>query len=89
MLARENQLFGCARLKPSQGSVPAGLTLASDSSFCFQCKEGPGLVLRRPIEITALTGMYGPPQSCKRKTKNGSWSAPMYSAFSGVSDSGP
>ncbi len=37
----------------------------------------------------ALTGMYGPTQSCKRKTKNGSWSAPMYSAFSGVSDSGP
>src|SRR5882724_885845 len=36
-----------------------------------------------------LIGMYGPPQSCKRKTKNGSWSAPMYSAFSGVSDSGP
>jgi hypothetical protein len=33
--------------------------------------------------------MYGPPQSCKRKTKNGSWSALMYSAFSGVSDSEP
>jgi len=36
-----------------------------------------------------IIGMYGPPQSCKRKTKNGSWSAPMYSAFSGVIDSGP
>src|ERR1700730_19239426 len=36
-----------------------------------------------------LIGMYGPPQSCKRKTKDGSWSAPMYSALSGVSDSGP
>ena len=36
-----------------------------------------------------LLDMYGPPQSCKRKTKNGSWSAPMYSAFRGVSDSGP
>src|SRR6266851_9037560 len=33
---------------------------------------------------TSLHAMYGPPQSCKRKTKNGSWSAPMYSAFSGV-----
>jgi hypothetical protein len=33
--------------------------------------------------------MYGPPQSCKRKTNIGSWSAPMYSAFSGVVDSGP
>ena len=39
--------------------------------------------------LTRLPEMYGPPQSCKRKTKNGSWSAPMYSAFSGVSDSGP
>ncbi len=36
-----------------------------------------------------VIGMYGPPQSCKRKTKDGSWSAPMYSAFGGVSDSGP
>jgi hypothetical protein len=45
-----------SRRKPSQGSVPAGLTLASDSSFCFQCKEGSGFVLRRPIEITAFIG---------------------------------
>src|SRR6267143_1102693 len=29
--------------------------------------------------------MYGPPQSCNRKAKNGSWAAPMYSAFGGVS----
>jgi len=34
------------------GSVPAGLTLASDSSFCFQCNVGSILVLRRPIETT-------------------------------------
>ncbi len=54
MLARENQLFGCGRLKPSQGSVPASLTLTSDFGFCFQCQEGSSLVLRRPIEITAL-----------------------------------
>ena len=33
--------------------------------------------------------MYGPPRSCKRKTKNGGWSAPMYSSFGGVRDSGP
>src|SRR5580692_2264960 len=56
MLARENHPFGCARLKPSQASVPAGLTLASHSSFCFQCQAGSSLVLRRPIETTALTG---------------------------------
>src|SRR3984885_4645228 len=53
MLARENHPFGCARLKPSQASVPAGLTLASDFSFCFQCQAGSNLVLRRPIETTA------------------------------------
>ena len=33
--------------------------------------------------------MYGPPPSCKRKSELGSWSAPMYSAFSGVNDSWP
>jgi hypothetical protein len=40
-------------------------------------------------EKQGIIGMYGPPQCCKRKTKNGIWSAPMYSAFSGVNDSGP
>jgi hypothetical protein len=54
MLARENHLFGCTRSKPSQGSVPAGLTLMSDFSFCFQCQADSSLVLRRPIEITAF-----------------------------------
>src|ERR1700675_257959 len=38
---------------------------------------------------TRFFPMYGPPQSCKRKMINGSWSAPMYSALNGVSDSGP
>jgi len=56
MLARENHPFGCARLKPSQASVPVGLTLASDFSFCFQCQAGFNLVLRRPIEPTRVTG---------------------------------
>src|SRR5271156_3958353 len=58
MLPREYRLFGCTRPKPRQGSVPAGLTLASDSGLCFQCKGGSSLVLRRPIEITALTRRY-------------------------------
>src|SRR6202521_1391314 len=31
--------------------------------------------------ISPVIGMYGPPQSCKRKTNNGSWSALMYSAL--------
>jgi hypothetical protein len=57
MLAWENHLFGCARPKPSQGSVPVGLTLTSDLGICFQCQVGSCLVLRRPIEITGLTGV--------------------------------
>jgi hypothetical protein len=58
MLAREHHPFGCARLKPSLASVPAGLTLASDFSFCFQCQAGSNLVLRRPIETTRLIGHW-------------------------------
>jgi hypothetical protein len=56
MLPGENHLFGFTGPKPSQGSVPVGLTLASDFGFCFQCELGSSLVLRRPIEITPLTG---------------------------------
>src|SRR5271156_4834972 len=56
MLERENHLFDCTRSKPIQSSLPAGLTLASDFGFCFQCQAGSSLVLRRPIEITALIG---------------------------------
>jgi hypothetical protein len=52
MLPQENHLFGGARPEPSQGSVPAGLALASDFSYCFQYKVGSSVVLRRPIEIT-------------------------------------
>ena len=58
MLARENHLFGCTRSRPSESSVPPGLTLASDFGFCFQCQEGSSLVLRRPIETTALIRHY-------------------------------
>ena len=42
--------------KPIPSSVPAGLVLISDFGFCYQCQAGSSLVLRRPIEITALTG---------------------------------
>ena len=58
MLVRENHLFGCARLKPSQGSVPFALNLTSDLGICFQCQAGSSLVLRRPLEITALIGNW-------------------------------
>src|ERR1700756_1273740 len=35
MLSGRNDLFGCPRSKPSQGSVPADLTLANDLTFVF------------------------------------------------------
>src|SRR5277367_185571 len=38
MLLQENHLVGCIRSIPSQGSVPAGLTLKSGVGFCFQCQ---------------------------------------------------
>jgi hypothetical protein len=55
MLPEEKHLFGCTRSKPSQGRVPAALTLANDFGFSFHCKVGSSLVLRRPIETTAFT----------------------------------
>jgi hypothetical protein len=55
-LARENHLFGRARLEPSQGCVSAAITLTGDVGIRFQSQAGSSLVLRRPIEITVLTG---------------------------------
>jgi hypothetical protein len=55
-LLRENHPSSFTWTKPSPGSVPAGLTLGSGVSFCFQCQGRSSLVLRRPIDITALTG---------------------------------
>src|SRR6266850_2595679 len=34
-----SDLFGCPRSKPSQGSVPADLTLASDLAFVFDASR--------------------------------------------------
>ena len=56
MLPRDSHLFDCTRLKTSQGTGPAGQTLAGDFSFCFQCQMGSSLVLHRPIEITRVIG---------------------------------
>jgi len=56
MLPRENHLFGCTRSKLSQDSVPVGLALASEFSFCLQCQVGSSLVLHRPIESTRVIG---------------------------------
>ena len=36
---RRSDLFGCTRSKPSQGSVPADLTLASDLAFVFKASR--------------------------------------------------
>jgi hypothetical protein len=58
MLPRENHLFVCTQPRPSQGDVLAGLTLASDFSFGFQCQAGSSLVLHRPVECAALIGRW-------------------------------
>jgi hypothetical protein len=39
MLPKRTHLFGCTRSKPSQGSVPADLTLASDLAFVFNASR--------------------------------------------------
>jgi len=62
MVLRENPLFICTRSKPSHGSVPAGLALASEFGFCFQCKVRSSLVLRRPIETARVTGKVNLPE---------------------------
>jgi len=56
MLPRRTYLFGRTRSKPSQGSVPTDLTLASDFSLCFHCKLDSNGVLRPPIETTRVAG---------------------------------
>ena len=47
--------LGGTRSKPGQGNAPTGLALASDCRFSVQCEVDSSLVLRRPIEIAALT----------------------------------
>jgi hypothetical protein len=56
VLGQENRRFGGARSQPSQSSVPDGPTLASEFGFSLQCQAGSSSVLRRPIEITRVTG---------------------------------
>jgi|SRR5580658_3178358 hypothetical protein len=58
VLGQENRRFGGARSQPNQSSVPDGPTLASEFGFSLQCQVGSSSVLRRPIEITALTGNW-------------------------------
>ena len=55
MLPLENYLFSATEPKPSQDSIPAGVSLAGDFGFRFQCDADSSLVLRPPIEITRLT----------------------------------
>jgi hypothetical protein len=42
-----------------------------------------------PDTVLRIIGMYGPPPVCKRNLTMTVWSAPMYSAFSGVCNSWP
>src|SRR6266850_1864443 len=59
-----SDLFGCPRSKPSQGSVPADLTLASDLAFVFnasrvrlECCVDPLRPARLPDEL-AYIGLF-------------------------------
>src|SRR6185369_4787942 len=53
------------------------------------CRHSVEVTDRIHYLMSAIIGMYGPPQNCKRKIKMTVWSAPMYSAFGGVQDSWP
>ena len=101
IMGEENEGFG-ERLDVALDQEHARTLQFSSVSICpvRSCPPGKSakshipisrrIIKGRPFILRPLIGMYGPPQSCKRKTKNGSWSAPMYSAFiSGVLDSGP
>ena len=57
MLPLENYQFSATGPKPNQDTIPAGVTLAGDFGFCFQCQVGSSLVLRRSIEITKAIGI--------------------------------
>jgi hypothetical protein len=69
-----SNLFGCPRSKPSQGSVPAGLTLASDLAFVFnasrvrlECCVDP---LKPPIETELEVVRYGFTNSLEAQAAN-------------------
>src|SRR4030095_1947767 len=55
MLPGRSDLFGCARSKPSQGSVPADLTLASDLAFVFNASR---------VRLECCIDLLRPPSFC-------------------------
>src|SRR6266852_7999981 len=52
-------LFGCPRSKPSQGSVPADLTLASDLAFVFNASRVRLECCVDPLKPPDLSGVVG------------------------------
>jgi hypothetical protein len=101
--SHEEATVRCAKARPGSNSstgskAPVRLTTSGphvlaklsklDPVFIDRC-DARGVMQNSSHLVRPLIGMYGPPQSCKRKTKHGRWSAPMYSALSGVTDSGP
>src|SRR5712664_3890228 len=53
-----SDLFGCPRSKPSQGSVPADLTLASDLAFVFNASQVRLECCVDPLRPPALPDMW-------------------------------
>jgi len=60
-----SDLFGCARSKPSPGSVPADLTLASDLAFVFNASRDRRECCVDPLRPPRLSGHYNQPQGFK------------------------
>src|SRR5712664_3441089 len=52
-----SDLFGCTRSKPSQGSVPADLTLASDLAFVFNANRVLPECCVDPLRPPRLSGL--------------------------------
>src|SRR5882672_3061145 len=62
-----SDLFGCPRSKPSQGSVPADLTLASDLAFVFNASRVRLECCVDPLRPPALPDNCHGPQICPGK----------------------
>src|SRR6266404_7811434 len=61
-----SDLFGCPRSKPSQGSVPADLTLACDLAFVFNASRVRLECCVDPLRPPDLSGVRSPLLRCKR-----------------------
>src|SRR6266700_5810227 len=68
-----SDLFGCPRSKPSQGSVPADLTLASDLAFVFNASRVRLECCVDPLRPSLLPDNCGPLGSGNPHQGRGRW----------------